>query len=368
MKSCLVYFYPHSYLRDRQLDTIRRWSEGQVINPELAQVSSGAQVSRTKALRQVTPVTWKNLLPLANVKRRPRGLAASTPVYVWGAVMVSGPFILDLDNPYALVGYNIRAMPLWRPILRRVLQSRRCLEIRCMSAACREGLIALFGDNVGHKARVVYPYVSPPATVLDCDEEAGPRFLFIGTQFEIKGGAALLKAFAKVRKELPTESLHIVTHLPREYQPLTILDGLTVHAAQFTREEIWRKFMARADILVHPTYVESFGMVVLEALAHGLAVIATDVYALKEMVHDGINGRLLAPPISFWNGVRPAHLYYKWRQAAQEVRKIDSHPFAQELADAMIALGGDHDRLVAARRASRRLFEEVFLASALRTG
>ena len=38
-------------------------------------------------------------------------------IYVWGAVVSKGNFIVDLDNPWSLTGYNLTAMSLYRPIL-----------------------------------------------------------------------------------------------------------------------------------------------------------------------------------------------------------------------------------------------------------
>lgn len=57
--------------------------------------------------------------------------------------------------------------------------------------------------------------------------------------------------------------------------------------------------MQHADVLLLPTYVESFGMVALEALSFGMAIIATDIYALPEMVNKK-NGALISPPIEIW--------------------------------------------------------------------
>ena len=45
-----VYFYPHSYLRDRQLETIRQWPLSEVINPEIALNRVGNQVNKNKAI------------------------------------------------------------------------------------------------------------------------------------------------------------------------------------------------------------------------------------------------------------------------------------------------------------------------------
>jgi glycosyltransferase involved in cell wall biosynthesis len=55
---------------------------------------------------------------------------------------------------------------------------------------------------------------------------------------------------------------------------------------------------ARADLLVHPSRAETYGMVVTEALARGIPVAASDVGGTREalgMGRSGLPGRLLAP-------------------------------------------------------------------------
>lgn len=51
----------------------------------------------------------------------------------------------------------------------------------------------------------------------------------------------------------------------------------------------------RADILVHPAVWEAFGISILEGMWQGLPVVASDVAAVPELVHDGSNGLLVEP-------------------------------------------------------------------------
>ena len=44
-----IYFYPHAYLRDRQLETIKNWPSSDVINPEIALNRVGNQVDKKKS-------------------------------------------------------------------------------------------------------------------------------------------------------------------------------------------------------------------------------------------------------------------------------------------------------------------------------
>src|SRR5206468_3356526 len=148
----------------------------------------------------------------------------------------------------------------------------------------KETLGMLFGPTIYKRATVRYPFVQ--RAVDRCPEVTsrnGCRFLFVATQFEIKGGRALLRAFRRVHDYDPTAKLTVVTHLPTEYAELANEPGVALYPAHFSRDEIVSRFILNADVLVHPTYMESFGMVVLEAIAHGVAVISTDVYALPEM-------------------------------------------------------------------------------------
>ncbi|CAG0997805.1 Phosphatidyl-myo-inositol mannosyltransferase [Methanosarcinales archaeon] len=356
-----VFFCQHSYLRDRQIDTIRRWPAHEVINPEVVQNRHGAQVSAFYAKSPKIKASWKQKLPLLNIKLRPNAAHQDAVVYVWGGIIATGKFIVDLDNPWSLVGYNLHAMPIYRFLIKHILLSKRCLEIRCMSEACRQSLKSLFGTEVYEKAKVHYPSIPQAVKEIDSVLSNSCRFLFVGTQFEIKGGVALLKAFRRVYDQARNARLDIITHLPSEFADLAAgCPGIYVHEASFLRDEIHNQFMRQADVLLLPTYVESFGMVALEGLAHGLALIATDVYALREMVEDGRNGRLLEPPISIWDGITPSRYYYELENIKDYVRKTDTTEFENCLYEAMLGFANNPQWRNKARHESVRLMSERF--------
>jgi len=47
-----------------------------------------------------------------------------------------------------------------------------------------------------------------------------------------------------------------------------------------------------------PSYLHFFGYVLLEAMAVGLPIITTDIFALPEIVEDGLNGFVVHSPLS----------------------------------------------------------------------
>ncbi|MDH5444522.1 MAG: glycosyltransferase family 4 protein [Gammaproteobacteria bacterium] len=356
-----VYFYPHEYMRDRQLDTIKRWPMNKVINLDILDGRVGNQVSKNNSISKKTKVSWKQILPLLNIKFRPTSLKNEDIVYLWGGIMLTGKYIVDVDNPWSFVAYNMRAMFIYRYLIKYALLSDRCVEIRCLSEACRQSIKYLFGDEVYRKSKVQYPYIKQKLDKVQNPNIDKCRFLFVGTQFEIKGGGALLNAFSKIYSKYNNCTLDLITHLPPTYQQaVDECNGINLYNAEFTREEIHEKFMKNSDVLLFPTYGESFGMVALEALSFGLAIIATDVYALREIVEDGVNGALIQPPISTWDGVIPSKYQYDWVNYKKYINLVDTKDFEQSLEIAMKDFIEDQEWLLRAKNESLNILEKRF--------
>ncbi|MEP0885296.1 glycosyltransferase family 4 protein [Microcoleus sp. FACHB-SPT15] len=119
------------------------------------------------------------------------------------------------------------------------------------------------------------------------------RLLFVGGDFDRKGGRTLIEAFRSGLMQNCT--LDIVTKDTSVQDELAGMDGVQVHCNLAANSTPLKELFAKADIFVFPTQADCLPHVVLEAMAAGLPIIATDVGALREQVEDGVNG-LIVPP------------------------------------------------------------------------
>lgn len=117
------------------------------------------------------------------------------------------------------------------------------------------------------------------------------RILFVGKDFERKGGIYLLRAFHEIRKAIPKAKLIIVgpASLPGGVQ-----DGIEFRGRVDDRDEIRRLFL-HADVFAFPTLHDSFGFALLEAMYFGIPCIGTKIFAIPEIIDDGVTGLLVEP-------------------------------------------------------------------------
>jgi glycosyltransferase involved in cell wall biosynthesis len=119
-----------------------------------------------------------------------------------------------------------------------------------------------------------------------------PRLLCLGRLIPIKGHAILLEALARARAEVPELALDIAGTGPLE-QELRASAGEGVRFLGHVSRPAGA--IEGALAVVVPSLGEGFGMVALEAMERGRAVVASAVGGLPELVVDGETG-LLVPP------------------------------------------------------------------------
>jgi glycosyltransferase involved in cell wall biosynthesis len=157
-----------------------------------------------------------------------------------------------------------------------------------MSSHVSRSLIEQYGCD---PARVVCAYAGPnvPLPALESarpDRFSGMRILFIGKDWQRKGGPQLVAAFDKVRKVYPHAELVIVGCTPK-----IAADNCRV-VGPVPVTEVGRYF-EEASVFCMPTRNEPFGLVFIEAFAHELPIVSSQIGALPDIVEEGRSGYLV---------------------------------------------------------------------------
>jgi len=114
------------------------------------------------------------------------------------------------------------------------------------------------------------------------------KFVFIGRYERRKGIEELNKSLQQLIDKGIDFEFHFIGPIPKVKQLVT--PQITYYGKIVTQEEIQR-IVKQCDVLVCPSHSEGMPTVILEAMASGLAIIATNVGAVKEQIKD--NGWLL---------------------------------------------------------------------------
>ena len=125
-----------------------------------------------------------------------------------------------------------------------------------------------------------------------------PTFVTCGRINRVKGWELIIDAFSLVQKKLPAAKLYFVgdgedTALLRSRAAKAgILNATTITGFKSPKEVAG--FLNRADVFVLGSHREGWPNALLEALACGLPIVATDVSSVKEIIVPGLNGYIVA--------------------------------------------------------------------------
>lgn len=208
------------------------------------------------------------------------------------------PWVVDLEHSRALVAYG-KTRVLKRAI-EKVLGSDYCRKILPWTEMGKKTLLCCF-DCRGFEEKIeVVNLAVHPKRFRKKFSDNKIKLLFVGTanrvnvndSFAIKGGNEVLMAFEKLRTRFKRLELVVRSYVPPDVKEryaglkdLRIIDRIVPW-------EVLDKEFRTADIFLFPGH-STPGMVILDAMSYELPIIATNVWANKELVREGTTGFLI---------------------------------------------------------------------------
>jgi alpha-maltose-1-phosphate synthase len=186
--------------------------------------------------------------------------------------------------------------PEWAPTLAALRDSDEKLARKDEELALADLVIvpSMFAkESLAHAPRLTAPVQVVPYGAPSVDTSITPkrqneklRVLFVGALSQAKGLGYLLQAVARLEQRI---ELTLIGHRVSENIPEPAVLQRHRWIPSLAHVDLLAE-MARHDVLVLPSLHEGFGLVIFEAMAHGLVVIATPHTAAPDIIEDGIDG------------------------------------------------------------------------------
>lgn len=241
---------------------------------------------------------------------------------------------------------------------KRMVTGGSCRYFLAVSHLTRDIFLKEYPVNPA-SAPVIHPGIDPAAVSergTDADRQAirrkyglppaAPLIIFVSMNFDIKGLDPLLAGLGKLKQLHPEQPFHLLVvgrDNLRKYEEETRQAGVSDHVT-FTgivsREDLGNIY-ATGDLYAMLSKFDTFGMVVLEAMAKGLPVVISGNVGAKDLVREGVNGfvientrdaesvarvlyhalreDVLAPMSA---AARQTALEYTWERSARQVADI----------------------------------------------
>jgi glycosyltransferase involved in cell wall biosynthesis len=276
-------------------------------------------------------------------------------IHVHSALMAGWPTSVlsrELRIPYLITehssSYAGRQIKQWQvPLIRAAFAGAE--RVVAVSHALARDLAPYTGET---PVEVVPNLVDTTFFTLPVRPRGGGKFRFLsmGLSTRIKGMDVLLRAFADAFRgrdaELEVGGGSQLEGSLRQLAKELGIAGQVRFLGMLTPEGV-REAMWRADALVLSSHVETFGVVLIEAMATGLPVVATACGGPEDIVHPGTG--LLVPPGDSRELARGMEALWReapeWTARAGTIRAQAQRHFSQPVV--VRALADLYERILA---------------------
>lgn len=230
---------------------------------------------------------------------------------------------------------------------------RRADRIVAVSQYTKQDIMNVFGiphsriEVIYHGVRLE-DYMFPEEAKVKIRSALGinsqPMILFVGRLSPRKGVDILLRALPQLLGKMEVKLVLAGSGNQRDYQQLAQSLGIsdkTVFLGHVSDNTL-RLLYSSCDLFVLPSRLEGLGIVILEAMASGKPVVATNVGGIPELVKSGQNGILVEageegklasaivkvlsdnslPKTIGGNNMKKAQEHYSWEAAARKAERL----------------------------------------------
>ena len=184
-------------------------------------------------------------------------------------------------------------------IFRKALIYRLATHLVPVSCAAAEDIQTTF-HVAPSKCTVIHNLLADPlSTIISREIERQVVITCVGRLDQSKGHDVLVQALHLLNKQFPNVCVRFIGDGPRKSHLINLAASLGiadnfVFTGNISHDNVLIE-LSNSYLTVHPTRSESFGYAVLESIAVGTPVVASNVGGIPEIIRDGVEGFLVPP-------------------------------------------------------------------------
>jgi glycosyltransferase involved in cell wall biosynthesis len=183
-----------------------------------------------------------------------------------------------------------------RYLVKRILENKNCKKIMAWTKWAADGIIEEFPE-IAEKVEIVYPGI--PAPEFKKKKSDKIRMLFVSRRFYFKGGLYALEVMDRITKKYPNTEGIIVSDIPQEVLKKYSKNKRLKFIDLLPQKKLFEEVYPSTDILVYPSFTDTFGFALTEAMAFGIPIVTVGGHSRGEIVDDGKTGFVVNTPKEF---------------------------------------------------------------------
>ncbi len=206
------------------------------------------------------------------------------------------PWVVDIEHYWNFssssdVSYSSSG----KNIIKKLLKKDQCKSIMPWTESARKTMFdALKDKTIENKTKIVtYAFPSPKIKKMKHD---GIHLFFSGRYFLGKGGSQALKVIDYLTKKYDNVTGTFLSQTPKEFLKKYKENKKIEFHGLMPLNKIMTEIYPKSDIFIYPGFSDSFGFVLVEALAFGLPVITVNGFARRDIIEDKKDGFVISRP------------------------------------------------------------------------
>jgi glycosyltransferase involved in cell wall biosynthesis len=171
----------------------------------------------------------------------------------------------------------------------RILNNENCKRIMPWTEYAKNDLIKVFPE-IKNKIEVVYPAISLNFNKTKKKNKKKLTILYATRYFWIKGGLIALEVYRKIKERFGDKvDLIFVSDVPKEIRQ----KYPEIKISSLVDSDKMKELYEKSDIFFYPSFIDTFGFGILEAMSYGIPVISLNTFhtkTRKEIIENNKHG------------------------------------------------------------------------------